>query len=41
MKQRRRAGVVPRVVSTNASTLVAWTSERNGRSVIQVSRVAD
>jgi hypothetical protein len=31
----------PVVASTEAATLVAWTSESNGRSSIQVSRVAD
>lgn len=31
----------PVVVATNASTLVAWTSEMNGRSMIQVLRVVD
>ncbi len=29
----------PVVASTEAATLVAWTSESNGRSMIQVSRV--
>jgi hypothetical protein len=31
----------PVVASTDASTLVVWTSESNGRSMIQVSRVTD